>query len=283
MSSAQKVIKGLAIAFAIFLIINIFSAIILGTSIFSLYLLDRYPSEQQKTKEENKVVQSIETIENLKENVRLKIDLKVSNLEIKEGSTGVVQLEKQNVSTNVTCKVIGDTLEIREKNQNWFKGIDGQSKLIVYLPKNMILDMLNISMGAGLAEVQDINTEKLDIDAGAGKITLTNISSKKTNIDGGAGKLTINNAVLNDLDLDCGVGLTRIAGDIRGKSKISCGVGRTELDLIQTKDEYTIRTETGIGSITLNGEKCLDDGNYGNGENIIKIDGGVGSVEIKTK
>lgn len=279
MNSAQKVIKILAIVFAIFLIVNIFSAVIFGVRIFSEIIY----SNKQATNNSNSEykIEEIEKLETLRENAKIKIDLSMTNLEIKQAD--VFQIEKRNISSQLKCKVTGNTLEIKENNTKWFNHIDEKATIIVYIPKHMTLQTLDVSMGVGVAEIQGIRTNKLDIDSGAGKMTLINVTSKKTNIDGGAGNLIIDDSILEDLSLDCGVGVTEIKADIVGNSKISCGVGKTKLILTQSKENYTIQTETGLGSMMLNGEKCSDDGNYGSGDNMIKIDGGVGSVEITTK
>jgi len=282
MSSGQKVLKILAIILAIFIIVNICSAIIFGISLFSGIMYSSKRQINNSSSYETTSEIDVEKIEELRENVKLEIDLETSNLEIKQGEK--FQVEKVNAATDLKCKVRGNTLEIKEKNSNWFHNrVDESSTVVVYIPEDVILDSLEIDTGIGIAQIDGVKTMKLDIDAGAGKITLNHVTAQKSDIDGGAGNFTISDSVLANLDLDCGVGVTKISGDIKGNSKISCGVGKTELNLIQEKDNYTIQTETGIGSITVNGVKCVDRQSYGNGENVIRIDGGVGSVEITTK
>ena len=46
-------------------------------------------------------------------------------------------------------------------------------------------------------------------------------------------------------------------------------------------NNYTMKASKGIGSIVLNGNKMLDNTEYGKGEDYIKIEGGVGIIEIK--
>lgn len=281
MSSVQKVIKILAIALAIFIIVNIFSAIIFGISIFSNIMHSaKYENTDGTTYEI--ISENIDKIETLKENVKLKIDLEISNLEIKEGEK--FSVEKINVENNLKCKVVENTLEIEEKDYNWFNTQNNtNSTIIVTVPKDMILNEVKISNGIGKMEMKNIKTSKLELDTGVGITILDNIVAQKTDIDGGAGNLSINNSILVDLDLDCGVGSTKISGDIKGNSKISCGVGKTELDLVQNIESYNIETEVGIGTISINGENCVNNSKYGNGENSIKIEGGVGNVNITTK
>ncbi len=284
MSSGQKVLKILAMILAVFIIVSICSAILFGITLFSGIMYSSKHSDNGYREEmytDEIVEENIDKIEQLSENVKLKIDLETCNLEVRKGEK--FQVQKVNTSTNVKYKVIGNTLEIKEKNSNWFKPIEeSSSTVIVYVPEDCVLEEFEASIGIGIADIKDVKTKKLDIDAGAGKTTLSNIVAEKTEIDGGAGNFAINDSILTNLDLDCGVGVTTIHGDIKGNSKISCGVGKTELHLIQAKENYRIRTEIGIGEITLNGERCTSDV-YGNGDSYIKIDGGVGKVEITTK
>lgn len=283
MSSGQKVLKVLAIILAIFIIISICSAILSGVAIFSgiMYSVNHHEtsySEEIYTGET--VEENIDEIASLSDNVTLKIDVETSNLEIRQGNEFKVQ--KINVGSNLKCKAKGNTLEIKEKDTNWFQDIEEERTVIVYVPKNVVLDNLEVSIGAGITNIQNLQTMKLEIEAGAGNVYLDNIVAQKSKIDGGAGNFTINNSTLNNLDFDCGVGVTKITGDIKGNSKVSCGVGKTELHLSQPQKNYKINMETGLGNMTLNGENCTG-GVYGNGSDYIKIDGGVGSVEITTE
>lgn len=82
-------------------------------------------------------------------------------------------------------------LEIKEKNLDWFNRVDENSTVIVYIPEDSLLDNLEISTGVGIDNIQGVKTIKLDIEAGAGKVTLNNIVAQKADIDGGVGKVEI--------------------------------------------------------------------------------------------
>ena len=55
------------------------------------------------------------------------------------------------------------------------------------------------------------------------------------------------------------------------------------MNLTGAHEDYRIRTETGLGAMTFNGELCTNGEIYGNGSSYLKIDGGVGRVDITTK
>ena len=94
----------------------------------------------------------------------------------------------------------------------------------------------------------------------------------------------MNNSILNDAKLDLGIGEIDINSNITGNSQIDCGIGSVKLNLPGNKDEYTFDVSKGIGSITINqyGE-VGDKSKLGNGQNYIKIDGGIGKISITTK
>ena len=69
-------------------------------------------------------------------------------------------------------------------------------------------------------------------------------------------------------------------GYMFGNSTIECGIGKLTLDLEGGKDLYAIEAEHGIGEIKLNGNKIEDNKVQGSGENKIKIEGGIGEIQI---
>ena len=281
MSSGQKVLKVLAIMLAVFIIVNIFSAVVFALAVFSEIFSSVIDTEQ--TVSEKRIETKVETvgnIESLNENSKIEIDLELSSLEIKIGKE--FKIETVEPTDDLKYGVYGNILRIREKSSKWIGSSQkSNSKVILSLPGVMTIKEVDISMGIGKAKIEGLQTKKLEVEAGVGNMILDNVTAQNISIDGGAGNFEVKNSVLTNLDFDCGVGVTNIQGDIQGNSKISCGVGKTIVKLDNHLEKYRIQTETGIGSITLNGKKCSNS-KYGNGTNLIKIDGGVGSVEITT-
>ena len=77
-----------------------------------------------------------------------------------------------------------------------------------------------------------------------------------------------------------GVGKFEVTSAITGNSKINSGIGNLELNIQGNKENYTIKADKGIGSIKIDGKEIADDVIYGEGENIIKINGGIGSINV---
>ena len=58
------------------------------------------------------------------------------------------------------------------------------------------------------------------------------------------------------------------------------GNGELELTLSGSPEDYRITPDKGVGEALLNGEKMLDGETYGNGENRVELNGGVGSMWV---
>ena len=235
MTTAQKIIKYLAIAFAIFLIITIISAILTATVALSGIL-----GLKKAIENSNNAEMVTTTFENAEIHT-LNIDIAATNLMIKQGE--ILKIETDN--SNIDCKQSNKELKIKEKDYKWFSYNNVEKELILYVP-------------------EDLEFEKVKINVGVGKVT---ISSR----------------TINDLDFDMGVGEANITADLTGESEINAGVGELNIKLQGEKDSYKIKADKGIGAIKIDGKQISNGEIYGDGENEIDIDGGIGSINIYYK
>ena len=186
----------------------------------------------------------------------INIDVVSTNMIIKKGD--ILSIDADNVSKKFKIKEQGNTLSIKEKKITIFGNKKGSS-IIITIPET--LGDLNIDIGAGKLEISDITTDKFSLDQGAGKVDITN-------------------SKLQDLSLDLGAGKFYFNGTLLGKNEIDQGVGEVILDL--QNNDYKFETSKGLGSITINGVSYKNDIKLGEGQNIIDIDGGIGSISINT-
>lgn len=269
MTSAQKIIKYLAIAFALFLIVTIVSTI-LG----AFYALSGFLGLKQERKTESGQM-NITTFEN--NNVTtLEIDVAYSNLTIKTGDF----LRCDTNNSNIRCKQGNQKLQIKEKSHSWFSNKENQ-ELIIYVPEALEFEKVKINTGAGKIGIENLTTDHLEIKLGAGKTEIENLTVlEDCDIEGGAGTINILAGTIHNLDLDVGVGQASLCMNLLGKSDIDAGIGKLDIDLQKAKEDYKIEVDKGLGSIRIDGEEVTDSRIYGNGENFIDIDGGVGSIRV---
>lgn len=275
MTTAQKIIKYFALAFAVFLIVTIISAILTGGySILKAFGLI-HTNDKQITEELKVISNQIKEIETLK------IELACTNLEIKTGEN--FRVETNN--SQITFEERNGSVKIKEKNRNWLNSNNIASDLIIYIPENMIaLDETKIETGAGKINIEKLNTQGLYLQLGAGDVHIENlIATQETKIDGGVGKTELQNCEIHNLKANLGMGEFVFKGKLTGKNEVDSGVGAINIDLNDSKENYKIEVSKGLGNVSIDGQKIEMDRVYGTGENYLDIDGGVGEIRIDFK
>lgn len=268
MTTAQKIIKYLAIAFAIFLIITILSIIL--SAIYSLANVLGLRNDKEILKEMTTI-----NFEN-SDVATLDIDVTYTNLIIKVGDS----LKAETNNSNINCKQNYQNLQIKEKNHNWFSN-NNKGNLIVYIPENLEFEELKIKAGAGKINIENLNAKKLVFELGAGKTEIKNLNVTGTcDIDGGVGKVNILSGIINNLNLNLGVGKTNLTAMLKGKSDIDAGIGNLNITLLGNKENYKFKTDKGLGTVKIDGKEISDSETFGNGESYIEIDGGVGNIKV---
>lgn len=271
MTSSKKIIKYIAIALAIFLIFEILIGTISGSYIIlnSLNIINQ---------DETIIIDDYKTlINNLEQVSNLKIDLEYTDLYIKEGENFKIK------TNNKKIKIISNdnSISIKEENKYILSSKNLESNLVIYIPKDITLDLLNIETGVGKINIEQLNTKKLYLELGLGEVLLKNVvATSNTFIDGGVSKSELINCNFNNLKIDLGVGEFNFNGILTGKNEIDSSVGLTNITLDNKKENYTIDLSKGLGNIVVDYEKIESDGIYGNGDNYLKVDGGIGEINI---
>lgn len=272
MTTAQKVIKYLALAFAAFLIVSIISGIL--SALYALSGVLGLQKEDEIIKDEMSKI----NFEN-SEVATLDIDVAFTNLIIKKGDLLLAETNNKNIN----CIQNNQNLQIKENQHSLFSKND-TGDLVIYIPEDLEFKKVKINAGAGKIQIENINAEKLYLELGAGETIIEKLNVKDDcKIESGAGKVSILSGNINELNLDMGVGKFEVTSALTGNSKINAGIGNLELNIQGNKEKYTIKANKGIGSIKIDGKEVSNDITYGNGENNIKIDGGIGEIKIDFK
>ena len=273
MTTTQKIIKYLAIAFALFLVISIFS-IIFGLS-------RKIISSINSDKKDSKLLEEYTTISNNVNNIEsFKIDISNDDIEIKEG-------EKFEVKTNdPDVKFYHENSKVKiktDKTFSWHLSNSSRGTIIIYLPNEFNITELDLNLGAGKIDIDKIFVETLLMDLGAGTMTAKEINVyEKATINGGAGNINIYSGTINNLNLKLGAGNASIQSDLTGSNTLTTGVGKLNLGLSRSKDNYKFDISKGLGNIILNDFDVSEDILIGDGETKIKISGAVGNIIINT-
>lgn len=270
MTPAQKIIKHCAVALAIFIIVMIVAGVV--RLIGGLAFLTAVKNGE--VEETNEYELSVPDTTN-----RLDVELASISFAIKYGDTPTVKWSSKYVKVDIK----NNTLVIKEKERwNLLSETPEDEQIIIYLPETFQFEEVDFESGAGVVYIEDLSAKKLEFELGAGDVEIDRLFSLKTSIDGGAGEITIKNGYLGKLDLDMGVGKLNLTASMEDNSSIDLGVGEANITLIGSENNYTLDINKGIGNITING-KSISKGRYGEGGNKIKLDGGIGSINIGFK
>lgn len=262
MTTAQRIIKYLAIALALLIIVGIFVA---ALRMFGFFINSGVDNE-------SKVYTVSEDI------TGLEMDINAADITLKEGEALSVEsnLKYLNVEEKNGTLIVKET---RKMASNY-----NGAMLTLYIPKGFAFDVAEITTGAGRLTVDTLSANKLYLELGAGEVRIDELNAiSEAKIEGGAGALTISGGTLNNLKLDMGVGELDLTSAMLGSSELDYGVGKANLVLIGSKQDYRIEFDKGIGNATVEGDEMSDGSVCGDGENKIEIDGGIGSVKVTFK
>ncbi len=277
MYTAQRVIKYCAVAFAVLLICGIISAIVTAGMMLS-YVLGGWDNTP--------ISETVEVIDvsdiAVQEVKSLHLDLKATSVVIERGEDFSVEADEEVITVSQGEKA----LYVQEKEFHFLTDWGTRGKeMKITIPRDWTeLETLCLNAGAGRVEIRDLTVKNLELDLGAGKTEISSlVVTERTKVKGGAGYLAVRESGIKDLDLDMGVGKVELSVKLTGNNQIDAGVGKLDLNLRGTSEDYRVKVEKGLGSITLNGKKMADDETWGNGKTLIDVDGGVGAIEIVTE
>ena len=272
MTTAQRIIKYLAIALAMFLIVGIVVGILQG--IAAILSLDGSSSIEDELFEL--------TVETDGKSVEaLCIELSASDLTVKRGDT--LRVETNN--TDVTCTQRDGVLSLREKARGGrIFGISfGNVKsgtVILTLP-DAVFEEITLENGAGKVTADVLSAKRAEFDFGAGNVEIECLTvTESIEINGGVGNFTVKDGILRDLKLDMGVSDVEIRALLLGECDLNLDVGNAKITILGDAKDYRVILDKGIGKAQVNGQTVKGGSAYGDGENLVDIDGGIGSIEV---
>ena len=273
MTTVQKVIKYLAIAFAVFLIVTIIGGILSAAGLLGGLFLD---DDWSDVIGETKVCTVTDEISELniqinaadfyiKEGDRLSVESNLKNLEMDENNGRLTLKELTKIKLNGSCAY-------------------GNAMLILYVPAGTVFDHVNIKTGAGRFTVDNLSAQTIDFKLGAGEVTIGSLTAEKSaGIEGGAGQMTVSYGAIKNLNLGMGVGQLNLTAVLTGDCSMDSGVGEMNVTLLGDKVDYTVDIRKGLGNISVDGDRISGNDNMGKGINKVEIRGGIGAINVKFK
>ena len=258
MTTSQNVIKYLAIALAIFIIASMATGVVwLVQNVFNI--TDSTPLTKETY-----------DLDNYKD---LDISVGASTLKIKTCDKATLE-----ITSDYTYELKDNELSIYTKTNKLRHKNKSEITLCVTNPS---FDNVRISGGAGSINITSLEANKVKFDLGAGDVVIDSLTVLESiKLSGGAGNVKISNSFLTDSDIDLGVGNFTLNTTFKGDTDIDMGVGNLDVKLLDGIENYSFDIDKGLGNVKIDGMK-KSSGKYGVGNTLIRVDGGVGNIDIK--
>lgn len=265
MTAIQKVIKYLAMAFAICLIVSIFSGILGAVGFITNLDIGSKSSG---------VTENVTSYPVDGDVTELQIVINAAKLTVKQGDAFCVESNLKHISVTNDNGV----LRIKENNRVQLRA---DAVVTLTVPVGTVFNKAEITTGAGKVTMDVLSADSLDLELGAGDAQIGTLSAAhESQIEGGTGRIVIENGALHNLDMEMGVGQMKLTSALTGRCSLDLGVGETNLTLLGAKEDYTIYAEKGLGNCTVDGVSVGDEATVGNGPTTVDIEGGVGAVKV---
>lgn len=276
MSGLQKVIKYCAMAFAIFLSVVIFGAIIaavtgVATGIAGINYL---------TEEKERINLSEQYTEDEITELGLKNILVDCNAHITVQRGEVLSVEALNVTEDYKIRCSNGKLSVlQEKNDfnirfNWTLG-DWEERekeqVIVTIPESFVPNQVVIHSGSGKVSVTDVTSDRMELDSGSGSVDIAGVTTDTLRMDSGSGRVSLNGVNVTESFLDTGSGSVKGEDVSLGRLSVKSGSGAIELVRLVAED---VIVDSGSGSIEFEGKltgECKFE--TGSGSATVSIDG----------
>lgn len=179
-------------------------------------------------------------------------DVSSMQLELKKCEMQMLVTDEKNISVqilnksekDVTIQKKNDTLCIKDQRKNTDKE---HVKMIITIPKNKEFEHLDMQIGAGSIECEQVSAQEFDLQAGACEVKIDKCQIAKT-------------------------------------AHVQGGVGEIKMGMVGSKEDYNFEVETGVGDITLYDQKYSSLGKTvtidNHSDRTLSFECGVGEIEI---
>lgn len=185
----------------------------------------------------------------------LKIHVEGCSLVIEKSSEDDFWLEAKDVEM-LQAYAKGDTLYLTSTcTGKVTTSMIKDAVITLYIPQGYYFDRVEIDLGAGEVEAEEIFAKELTAKIGAGKVVIDQCDADKLDINVGAGDFEVDDVQTDELKCEVGMGNISLSGTINGDAKAECIMGNISLKLSNAETDFDYKLEAYEGNITLGGKE----------------------------
>lgn len=200
----------------------------------------------------------------------------IRNLKIETDAAKVFLMENESADEfgvytddrKVDVRVKKDTLVIERRSPSVNDGKEKQ--ITLEIPKDFSFEDVEISVGAGVVEIQKLASTDADFEIGAGEIIVHDGNLRSCDVEVGVGNFEYDGMIYDGMN--------------RAECKVEVGMGNAGFRLAGSQEDYNYRIECAAGNITVGDETYsgLVHENYinNNAKAEFEIECAMGNVEV---
>ena len=193
---------------------------------------------------------------------RIAVDTDICDVVISQGTEyGCTYEGRENMRPEIS--VSGGTLTIKQTGKNnWFLGLNKDSKVSVTIPSGVELAQADISSDIGDISINGINASKYHIDSDVGDVHIENSHMGNATMELDTGDATVTHCEFRSLDMDMDIGNAKItlSENLNNyRTDLSTSVGEIDVNgqsyshgyMTQTDTDKTLTVKNSVGDIDI--------------------------------
>lgn len=179
----------------------------------------------------------------------------------------------------------GDELNVKVLNTVEWTVNSNSGTVILYVPEEVSLETVVVSLGAGEMELDDLKAAQVEFELGAGQVHAKNLQADNLSVSVGAGDIELTDAVLKDVEVQVGAGNFAISGEVSGNISAECAMGNITLKLAGSESDFNYNIECVTGNIAIGDDEysglAQEKSINNNASKNIDLECAMGNVEVE--
>lgn len=180
----------------------------------------------------------------------------IRTLDIEAGGCEFILEESEDENFYIKATTIGKFQCYVKDDELYVKSsqiLDNSGKIVLYVPAAYQFKKVDVELGAGVLQMDVLETNEADFEVGAGQITMNFLRADNCKFDVGMGEILVEDMQVNDVKAEVGMGHLMMSGTVFGDLKGECAMGSMEVYLSGQEEDFDYTFAAAMGNVTVDG------------------------------